>query len=234
MIGAHDLGGAEGFGPIAALEDDAQFHAAWERKAFALTLAAGMLGHWNIDESRHARENQSPQRYLSNSYYETWLVGLQKLLIQKGLLNAEELAALPLAQSIAVAWENHSPSELRPQEVKALTREQALDSLRRGGPTELASQQAPLFAIGAKVRVLAMTQAGHTRAPSYVHDAVGTVQSYNGVHIYPDANAHSSPDTPTRGEPLYTVAFSRAALFQKEASAGFVMVDLWEPYLREA
>ena len=40
------------------------FHAEWERRAFALTLATGMLGQWNIDESRHARENQAPQRYL--------------------------------------------------------------------------------------------------------------------------------------------------------------------------
>jgi nitrile hydratase len=84
MIGAHDLGGAQGFGAVAATKDEALFHSAWERRAFALTLATGMLGQWNIDESRHARENQQPQRYLDNSYYETWLVALQKLLLKKG------------------------------------------------------------------------------------------------------------------------------------------------------
>jgi nitrile hydratase len=104
MIGAHDLGGKRGFGCVLpASNANAQgsdlveplFHAEWERRAFALTLATGMLGQWNIDESRHARENQAPQRYLDNSYYETWLVGLQKLLHEKGMLEREELAALP-------------------------------------------------------------------------------------------------------------------------------------------
>ena len=107
MIGAHDLGGKRGFGCVLpASNANAQgsdlveplFHAEWERRAFALTLATGMLGQWNIDESRHARENQAPQRYLDNSYYETWLVGLQKLLHEKGMLEREELAALPFAR----------------------------------------------------------------------------------------------------------------------------------------
>jgi len=79
-----------------------------------------------------------------------------------------------------------------------------------------------------------MTQAGHTRAPRYVHGALGVVQSYNGVHVYPDASAHKSPTSAAHGEPLYTVAFPRAALFQQENSAGQVMVDLWEPYLCDA
>ena len=201
------------------------------RRAFALTLATGMLGQWNIDESRHARENQSPQRYLDNSYYETWLVALQKLLVSKGLLSAEELAALPTAETIAVyAQARENLHELQP---RALNSEQALAALKRGGPTELDSQQTPRFAVGTKVKVLPMTQAGHTRAPRYVHGAVGTVYAYNGVHIFPDTNAHKDPTSPTRGEPLYTVAFSRAALFQQENSAGQVMVDLWEPYLRD-
>lgn len=234
MIGAHDLGGSQGFGAVAATKDEALFHSAWERRAFALTLATGMLGQWNIDESRHARENQPPQRYLDNSYYETWLVALQKLLLQKGLLSTEELAALPPAESLAVALENASSAEPRHEQPKALTREQALAALRRGGPTKLASQQAPLFEVGAKVRVRPMTQAGHTRAPRYVHGALGVVQSYNGVHVYPDANAHKSPTSAAHGEPLYTVAFPRAALFQQETSAGQVMVDLWEPYLCDA
>jgi nitrile hydratase subunit beta len=58
MNGAHDLGGMHGFGPINP-EPEAEepvFHAAWEKRIFALNLAAGALGRWNIDISRDARE----------------------------------------------------------------------------------------------------------------------------------------------------------------------------------
>ena len=85
MNGAHDLGGQHGLGAINP-ESEAEepvFHAEWERRVFALTLATGMLGKWNIDESRFARERQHPVTYLSNSYYANWLAGLEKLLQEK-------------------------------------------------------------------------------------------------------------------------------------------------------
>ena len=59
MIGAHDLGVKRCFVRVLpASNANAQgsdlveplFHAEWERRAFALTLASGMLGQWNIDE----------------------------------------------------------------------------------------------------------------------------------------------------------------------------------------
>ena len=59
---------------------------------FGLALAAGSLGKWNIDMSRHARERQHPIDYLRHTYYENWLAGLEKLLVETGLVTAEELA----------------------------------------------------------------------------------------------------------------------------------------------
>ncbi|MGH7278179.1 MAG: hypothetical protein ACREJG_05775 [Candidatus Rokuibacteriota bacterium] len=93
MNGAHDLGGMHGLGPIEREEDEPVFHAAWERRAFALTVAAGFLGHWNLDMSRYAREQMPPAEYLATSYYEHWLFGLEKLLVERGLLTAEEIEA---------------------------------------------------------------------------------------------------------------------------------------------
>ena len=77
MNGAHDLGGMHGLGPInPELENEEPwFHSDWEKRVFAMTLATGMLGQWNIDTSRHAREHQHPADYLKNSYYENWLAG---------------------------------------------------------------------------------------------------------------------------------------------------------------
>ena len=93
MKGGHDLGGQLEMGPINPEPESQEpvFHADWERRVFALTLATGMLGKWNIDESRHARERQDPLAYVQNSYYENWLEGLEKLLVEKGLVSIEEL-----------------------------------------------------------------------------------------------------------------------------------------------
>ncbi len=93
MNGAHDLGGMHGLGPIDAEKDEPVFHAEWERRCFAITVAAGFLGQWNIDMGRYARERMHPAEYLSTSYYEHWLHGLQLLLVEKGLLTEEEIAA---------------------------------------------------------------------------------------------------------------------------------------------
>jgi nitrile hydratase len=89
--GAHDLGGMHGFGPIDPEPDEPVFHAEWERRAFAITLAMGAQGAWNLDMSRFARERMEPGEYLRTSYYEHWLFGLQLLLTEKGLLSEAEI-----------------------------------------------------------------------------------------------------------------------------------------------
>ena len=60
MNGAQDLGGMMGFGPVAPEPGEPLFHAPWEKRAMALTVAAGACGAWNIDISRHARETLPP------------------------------------------------------------------------------------------------------------------------------------------------------------------------------
>ena len=93
MNGAHDLGGMDGFGPIDPEPNEPVFHGEWERRVFAMTVAMGFTGAWNIDMSRHARERMDPAEYLRASYYEKWLHGLETLLVEKGLLTRAELAA---------------------------------------------------------------------------------------------------------------------------------------------
>jgi nitrile hydratase len=65
MNGPQDLGGQMGFGAVAPEKDEAIFHAPWERRALALTLAMGATREWNIDVSRHARESLPPAQYLA-------------------------------------------------------------------------------------------------------------------------------------------------------------------------
>jgi hypothetical protein len=92
MNGAHDMGGAHGFGPVVQEENEPIFHADWEAKALVMTLSASG-GRWNIDMSRFARENSSPADYLARSYYEIWTYGLEKLMVESGMVTSEELAA---------------------------------------------------------------------------------------------------------------------------------------------
>jgi len=93
MNGAHDMGGMHGLGPIVREDPEPWFHEEWERRAFAITVAAGFLGKWNLDMGRYAREQMPAAEYLSTSYYEHWLYGLEKLLVDKGLLTRDEIDA---------------------------------------------------------------------------------------------------------------------------------------------
>ena len=93
MDGAHDMGGASGFGPVRPEPNEPVFHAEWERRAFAVTLAMAKPGGWNIDMSRFAREDRPPSDYLSRSYYQIWLVGLERLMLERDRLRPGEIEA---------------------------------------------------------------------------------------------------------------------------------------------
>ncbi len=93
MNGGHDLGGMHGLGPIDPERDEPVFHAEWEKRAFAMTVACGFGGLWNIDMARYARESLHPALYLESTYYEKWLLGLERLLVERGVLDAAEIEA---------------------------------------------------------------------------------------------------------------------------------------------
>lgn len=208
MKGAHDLGGQQGLGAVnpEAEQEEPVFHDQWERRVFALTLASGMLGQWNIDESRYARERQHPVTYLSNSYYENWLAGLETLLSEKQLLEGDK---------------KHS--------LRVPTVQDARKILSSGGPTLMPDVEKPRFKPGQHVRVRKMQQRGHTRAPDYVQGATGEIAAHYGTHIYPDAHARGEK----LGEHLYSVRFDGTALFGEDAESTEILVDLWEPYLED-
>src|SRR4051794_41762388 len=84
------MGGMHGFGPVEPEADEPVFHAEWERRAFALTLAMGATGEWTLDAARFAREDWPAPVYLSRTYYETWLPGLERLLAERSLVSPPE------------------------------------------------------------------------------------------------------------------------------------------------
>ena len=49
MNGVHDMGGMQCFGPVLPETNEPVFHAEWEARALAITLAMAGWGKWNID-----------------------------------------------------------------------------------------------------------------------------------------------------------------------------------------
>ncbi len=74
-------------------QNEPVFHAAWERRTFAMLMACFAAGHYSVDEFRHAIERMAPAAYLQTSYYEHWLHALETLLVEKGAISRAELGA---------------------------------------------------------------------------------------------------------------------------------------------
>jgi nitrile hydratase subunit beta len=217
MNGPQDMGGQAGFGPIAPEKDEPWFHAPWERRALALSLAMGMTGSWNIDISRHARERLPALQYWSSSYYEVWIAGLTTLLKEAGLAGPDEIAA------------GHSlvPSKT----VKRVATAGMIPAiLQKGGPANRECGHKAGFHPGDKIRTRNMSTEGHTRLPRYARGKLGEIIAAHGTHVFPDSSAHGSGDDP---QWLYTVRFTARELWGHDNN-DHVMLDLWEPYLEAA
>jgi nitrile hydratase subunit beta len=216
MNGPQDMGGQMGHGPVRIEPNEPLFHAPWEKRALALTLAMGATGAWNIDVSRHARESLPPVTYLSVSYYEIWIRGLIELITSAGLATREEIA-----RGVSAAPAAPVKNVLRAADVPGV--------LARGTPYDRPCTDEAAFKPGDRVRCRNDHITGHTRLPRYVRGAVGEVMSNNGAFVLPDSNAHRQGEQPAW---CYTVRFLAQDLWGRGADpTSEVMVDCWEPYL---
>lgn len=223
-----DLGGQRGHGRVVDARgpepEGVLWHAPWEPRALALTLAMGATGAWNIDMSRAARE--SLPAYARLSYYEIWWQALERLLAERGLAAADEIAA-----GRALHAPQPLPRVLRAADVAAV--------LARGTPTERRSELEPRFVVGDAVRTYAGAVPHHTRLPGYARGKRGVVVAHHGAHVFADAHASGRGEMPCH---LYTVAFEGTELWpdatdaaeRAEAAGCSVSIDAWEPYLEPA
>ena len=218
------MGGRFGDGPVVPEPEDVKFHDDWHPRALAVTLAAGMLGRWNIDMSRFARESLAPKDYARFSYYEKWMSALADLLVEKGMVSREELSGEAPATRSALSGAPVTSARVRA-------------AIASGGPADRPAEATPDFAPGDAVmtrRVTAnrLVEGGHTRLPRYAAGAKGRVLRYHGAHVFPDSNAHGLGEAP---EPLYAVIFPATELWATpENPADEVVLDLWQSYLEPA
>jgi nitrile hydratase len=219
MNGPQDLGGQMGFGPVAPEKDEPLFHAEWEKRALGVTLTAGAMGHWNIDESRHARESLHPADYYSSSYYEIWTKALEVLLERHGFVTADELA-----RGKALS-DGTTPK-------RVLKAENTAAVLAKGGPCDRPVAAAPRFAAGDTVRTKNFNPQGHTRLPRYARGKLGTVEAVRDGFVFPDSNAHGKGENP---QWVYTVVFDGREIWGEGADPTLtVSIDAWESYLEPA
>ena len=218
MNGAHDLGGMHGFGQVEIEKNEPVFHFPWEKRAFALTLASGFHGKWNLDMSRYAREQMPPAEYLATTYYEHWLFGLQKLLVEQQLVTAIELQT--------------GHAEAKTSELRALQVSDVEPLLRKRRAARLDEDVPPRFRAGERVVARNINPTGHTRLPRYARGRRGVIDRDHGVFIFADTHAMCRDKKPQH---CYSVRFTARELWGTEGSArDSVFVDLWDDHLDRA
>ena len=215
MNGAHDLGGMHGFGAIDREANEPVFHSDWERRVFALTMAMGATGEWTIDQGRFARENRPPAAYLTKTYYELWLAGLEQLLAETELVAPAEVAA-------GKTFEAGRPIK------RVLAATDVARVLAAGTQYERPPSAPARFRPGDSVRAKTMNPAGHTRLPRYGRGHVGVIEAVNGFQVFADASAAGEE----RAQWLYTVVFEGRELWGADTDPGLaVSINAWESYL---
>ena len=215
MDGVHDMGGMDGFGPVATPGSDRVADHAWELRVFAISTLVGIEG-LGAGSGRAIREEMEPASYLAAGYYERWLWSTEQRLVRRGTVTAAEVDACVdrLRQGASMPRRDDPAAAAR---VVAAT--EGSSSLGPAGPTR--------FEVGDRVRVRRMRPRGHTRCPRYVRGAAGVVQAVRGVDALPDIGPYAGPV-----EPVYSIGFRSTDLFGPAGGAAWtVALDLFDSYL---
>ena len=219
MNSVHDMGGMHGMGPIQPERNEPVFHARWEARVFALNRAVGAWGKWNIDASRHQKEQIPAAEYLRMSYYEKFLVGMTELLIKSGLVSAAEV-------------QSGKPARGSKKVSPALTADKVPALVAKGVPASRNVPSASKFRVGQRICARTINPEGHTRLPRYARGKFGTIERDHGVFVFPDTNAHFGGENPQH---VYSVRFDARELWGPQASPqDAVYVNLWDDHLEPA
>ena len=220
MNSIHDIGGMDNIGPVPIETDEPVFHADWESKVYAMTLATMGAGIFVTDEVRFMTETIPPQDYLSFSYYEKWLYSLEQMLLHKNVITQQEL------ESGAV-----SAPELAAG-IEAASLERMQYGMKNRMPVFVDSDLPPRFKAGDAIIARNLNPLHHTRLPRYLRGRRGVVELDHGIFLLPDTNAHGGPDSPQH---VYSVRFSARELWGEEAPAkDSLYIDLFDDYMDPA
>lgn len=234
MNGIHDIGGMHGLGAIDPESDEPVFHAEWERRMFALWMAAFAAGIYNDNEFRHAIECMAPADYLTTSYYEHWLESMERVMIDKNQFDRAELEA---------AWAPGAGAAVAPRAadragtggggaMSALTVDQVIPLFMGGASARVDADVAAKFKTGDAVIARNINPPGHTRLPRYVRGKRGVIAKDHGVFGFPDSIAHGQGDA---AQHVYSVGFSAREVWGDGATPrDSFYLEMWDDYLDPA
>ncbi len=149
------------------------FHADWEPRALALTLAMGATGSWNIDMSRAARETLPDYARLELLPDLDRRAGEAAGRTRPGA--ARRTGRRPRAASAGAGGARAARRR------RGRRAGQGLAHRTRRGRTPAR------FSLGDRVRTRSQRVAHHTRLPGYAHGKHGVVESVHGAHVFADA-----------------------------------------------
>jgi nitrile hydratase beta subunit len=215
MDGVHDMGGMQGFGPVVTADGEATHHHGWEVRAQAIALLTNR-------SLRDAIERLDPATYLASSYYERWLRAGEARLVERGLVDDDDLDR----------WRRHFADDPAAEPPTASDPDR-VERVRAMRSTVFEPAPDAAYRVGDRVQVARMRPEAHHRCPRYVRGAIGSVERLLGSDVGPgERPGRAAP------EPVYTVAFSSIDLFGDRTEAGespyTVLIDLWERYLEAA
>jgi len=218
MNGVHDMGGMHGFGKVEPEPNEPPFHAPWERRVLGMQRAMRFTRAWNIDMSRDAQERLPAQRYLAASYYARWALGMERNALEKGLIDADEMAA------------GHAIRPGKPL-ARVMTKNDIGQAFTRGSFSRPPNAQAR-FKPGDRVRTRNINPPTHTRLPRYARGHEGVIEAVRGCHVFPDSITTGGGENP---QWLYTVVFDGRQLWGPNADPTLtVSVEAFEPYIEPA
>ncbi|MFQ5659907.1 MAG: nitrile hydratase subunit beta [Gammaproteobacteria bacterium] len=217
MNGIHDLGGMDNLGPIVREQDEPVFHEDWERQIFSLTIALMASGYFQTDEIRRTIELIPPARYLQASYYERWLHGLERILVEKEILTRGEI-------------DTGNPQRRKGGTVlPPISKENIQYAMTNNLPVNLDMDLEPGFAIGDHIIAKNINPFHYIRLPRYIRGKRGIIERDHGIFALPDTIPDGGPDKPQH---VYNVRFSAQELWGADASPqDSVYIDLFDDYM---
>ena len=219
MDGIHDLGGMDGFGRVEPEPNEPVFHEAWEGRVHAMDRAMRATGSWTIDMARFSIERLRPEIYLAATYYQRWFLRMRQLLLERGLIGADELAAGRMLQ----------PGKPLPRGPFTVS---DVPSVLTRGRFDRPAPAPARFKVGDRVRARNIHPPTHTRLPRYARGHVGVVERVHGCYVFPDAAATGQGENP---QWLYTVVFQGRELWGPDADPTItIAIGAFEPYLDPA
>ena len=87
------------------------------------------------------------------------------------------------------------------------------------------------FAPGTRVRVRALYPPGHLRVPTYARGKTGVVERVCGTFENPERLAYGKSGDPRT---LYRVRFAHSDLFESQAAADTIDIEIYDHWLEQA